>query len=184
MIPSFSGSGALPPFLGESAVDRWAASPYETTALAVAQRFGTTNERIVILRGWLSYRSALRRVGIVAGLQWIDGSFVEDVEATRGRPPGDMDIVTFAERPMEDIDESFTLMDQHPEIFDPETAKSTFHTDAYFIDLRKPPSLIVRDTAYFFGLFSHQRATALWKGMLHVALDSDDAKAIQHLDGG
>jgi hypothetical protein len=38
-------------------------------------------------------------VGIVEGFQWIDGSFIEDAEKSRGRPPADIDIITFGGRP-------------------------------------------------------------------------------------
>jgi hypothetical protein len=45
------------------------------------------------------------------------------------------------------------------------------------VDLDKKPFLIVDDTRYWFGLFSHQRVTSLWKGMLSVSLQSDDDAA-------
>ena len=37
--------------------------------------------------------------------------------------------------------------------------------------------IIVDDTKYWFGLFSHQRNSSLWKGMLSISLDSDDMEA-------
>jgi hypothetical protein len=62
----------------------------------VVLRYGVTAERAAILTGLLDYRAALRNVGIMDGFQWLDGSFVEDVEAIRSRPPSDIDVVTFA----------------------------------------------------------------------------------------
>jgi len=44
------------------------------------------------------YRAALRDLGL-NGVQWINGSFCEDVERTRGRPPGDIDLVSLIVRP-------------------------------------------------------------------------------------
>ena len=67
-------------------------------------------------------------------------------------------------------------------LLDPEQAKTVFMCDAYFVDLLKPPELLVDDTRYWFGLFSHQRETALWKGMLQVPLCSDDDAAKAFLD--
>lgn len=55
--------------------------------------------------------------------------------------------------------------------------------DAFFIDLLDPPELVVDASRYFLGLFSHQRITMIWKGMLQVRLDDaqDDADALELL---
>jgi hypothetical protein len=70
----------------------------------------------------------------------------------------------------------------HQRLFDPEEAKAAFDCDAYFVDMNKPAHLLIEDTAYWFGLFSHQRVTALWKGLLQVPLDSDDDEVRQALE--
>jgi hypothetical protein len=49
--------------------------------------------------------------------------------------------------------------------------------DGSFVDLDKKSEFVVEDTRYWFGLFSHQRVTSLWKGMLKISLHSDDDKA-------
>jgi hypothetical protein len=36
---------------------------------------------------------------------------------------------------------------------------------------------------FWFGLFSHQRETALWKGIVQIELDADDAAAVALLEG-
>lgn len=60
----------------------------------------------------------------------------------------------------------------------PAEAKRLHNCDAYFVDMgRVRPHLLVDHTRYWFGLFSHQRATALWKGMVQVPLISDDIQA-------
>ncbi len=64
-----------------------------------------------------------------------------------------------------------------PELFDPRVTKKRYLCDAYFVDLDKRSEVIVDDTRYWFGLFSHQRDTSLWKGMLKIPLCSDDAEA-------
>jgi hypothetical protein len=143
----------------------------------IVSRFGTTPERAEIVRGLLDYRDALRRAGIVEGTQWLDGSFVENCEQTRQRPPDDLDVVTIANRPSRYAPDWPAFVRANFGLFDPHAAKASYRCDAYFIDLGKKPELIVADVAYWLGLFSHQRVTALWKGMLAVPLNSDDAVA-------
>ncbi|MFZ1326869.1 MAG: hypothetical protein WAT67_12765 [Candidatus Contendobacter sp.] len=143
----------------------------------VVQHYATSSERARILTGLLDFRFELRSVGIVDGFQWLDGSFVEDVEKMRGRAPQDVDIVTFAHRPKKSLDEWKGLMKEHRTLFLPKETKARYCCDAYFVDLDKASFLIVDDTRYWFGLFSHQRATTLWKGLLSVPLQSDDDKA-------
>ena len=142
----------------------------------LVQRFGTTPERVGILNGLLAYRGVLSSLAISDGLQWLDGSFVEDVENKRGRPPGDIDIVTLARRPptIATATDWEAFVDGHPEVFDPVQTKAEFKCDAYYIDLDLLPELVVGGVIYYFGLFSHQRVTSLWKGMIAVPLISDD----------
>jgi hypothetical protein len=179
LIPAFGPSGVLPPFTGNNPTDRAQTSPYRVAMSDIVQRFSTSAERIAILRGLLDYRGALAGVGIVNGFQWLDGSFVEDCETTRQRPPGDVDIVTFAYRPppAAALLDWLRFVNQNLILFDPVQTKAQFKCDAYYVDLFKPPHISVADTVYFNGLFSHQRNTAQWKGMLLVELQSDDAAA-------
>lgn len=182
MIPPFTISGYLPPFVGADPAQPLASSPYLTTMSAIVSRFGTTAERVTILNGLLAYRELIRSRGIIRGFQWIAGSFVEDCEATRMRPPGDVDVVTFAHRSTPDPDEWGQVINNNLTVFDSQEAKATYKVEAYYIDLEKPPHLIVHDAAYWSGLFSHQRSTGLWKGMLIVDLSCDDAAAIALLE--
>jgi hypothetical protein len=177
VIPALGPSGVLPPFVGADATVRAQVSPYPTTISTIVGRFGTSTERVAILRGLLDYRAALSSVGIVQGFQWIDGSFVEDCETIRQRPPGDVDIVTFAYRPA--VGDWGQFVSHHLDLFDSTRTKAQFKCDAYYVDLHKRQHLIVTDTSYFNGLFSHQRDTQQWKGMLAVDLNSDDLAAKQ-----
>lgn len=173
MIPSFTASGALPPFVGREATDRTGSSPYGTSASEVLSQLGHTPERRQLLAGLLAYRRALRAIGIVDGYQLIDGSFTEDCETVRGRPPDDIDLVTYAKLPVSQADVS-PFMLSNLGVFDPTMTKASYSCHAFFIDLGKSPALLVEDTTYWFGLFSHQRVTALWKGMIKLPLASDD----------
>lgn len=175
IIPANTMSGVLPPYIGESSADPAGVSPYEVDFSDVVFRYATSPARVEILTGLFNYRKALAAIGIAQGFQWLDGSFVEDVETLRGRPPGDIDIVTFARRTVEDPREWYSVLVSNPHLFDPEVAKATFKCDAYFVDLSVAPELLVSNTAYWFNLFSHQRgAAATWKGMIKVSLTSDD----------
>jgi hypothetical protein len=183
MIPSLTASGALPPFIGQDPTRRADCSPYEAPISALRTAFAHTPAREALLVGLLDYREALRAAGIADGFQYIDGSFTEDCERLRGRPPGDIDVVTFAALPCAPTDR-MAFLQAHAGLFNPLQTKLTYHCDAYFVDLQKPPRLLVADSAYWSGLFSHQRVTALWKGMVQISLASDDGAVRQALAGG
>ena len=180
MIPKHNQSGVLPPFLpGQTPAGLGAMAPYRVSILHVAQRFGTNAARIGLLNGLIVFRSELRKAGISSGFQWLDGSFVEHSERTLGRPPGDVDIVTFAPRPTQYSDPATwrEFIQSRPDLFDPAQTKRQYLCDAYFVDLRSDPTFLVNQTRYWFGLFSHQRETFLWKGMLEAPIGADDADA-------
>lgn len=143
--------------------------------------FATSQERAEILRGLLRYRAALGSLGITGGFQLMDGSFVEECEKQRGRPPSDIDLVTFAHRPTSDLGAWKALLAANQQLFNPLVTKNSFRCDAYFVDLDIPPAKVVQQTFYWWGLFSHQKSTALWKGVVVVNLASDDAAAARLL---
>lgn len=173
MIPDFTQSGVLPPFIG-TPTDSATMSPYQCSILDFVVKYATTPERTMILKGFLNYRKALIESGVDTGFQWCDGSFVEDVENSRDRPPNDIDLVTFSPQ-VENISD---FLNQNKF----ENAKESFYCDAYFVNLNANPIYLVKQTRYWFGLFSHQRETGLWKGMLEIPLDSDDKQASDYLN--
>ena len=134
----------------------------------------------------VKYRSALRKAGISSGFQWIDGSFVENSEYIKSRPPLDIDTITFSYRPEKyhDIEDWLSFVQSNPALFDPEQNKKRYLCDAYFVDLFSSPLFLVNQTKYWFGLFSHQRETFLWKGMLDVPMAEDDAEVCAFLEQG
>lgn len=186
MIPSFNGSGVLPPFLpGNEPTSSAAMAPYRTSIKDLVAEFSGTPERVSILNGLLDFRRNLRNVGIEDGFQWIAGSFMEDCENNRGRPPNDVDVVTFARRPTQHQkqDEWNQFVAANQNVFSTRTVKAAHSCDAFYVDLYLPPELVVSRSRYWFGLFSHQRSTYLWKGMLEVPLVDDDAAARILLSG-
>ena len=173
----------LPPFLpGGDPTQQAAMAPYRASVTELANDFCGTTERAAILSGLLDFRETLRNIGITTGFQWVAGSFMEDCERNRGRAPNDIDIVTFARRPPQYTQQNkwTQFVNANRAIFTPSAVKKAHRCDAYYIDLMLPPEHIVSQSRYWFGLFSHQRSTYLWKGMLEVPLmDADDqARAI------
>lgn len=186
MIPAHNQSGVLPPFLpGNPPSSPGAMAPYKASLLDVVQRFSTGSDRLKIIQGLLSYRAELLKVGIVSGFQWIDGSFVENIERNKGRPPNDVDIITFANRPSKYIDQQEwkNFVGRRQDLFLPLENKRKYSCDAYYVDMNLKPELLINQTRYWFGLFSHQRDTFLWKGMLEIPLE-DDGEVKSFLSNG
>lgn len=180
-IPDFGLGNVLPPFLANDVVGAFAPrSPYLATMSELVTRFATSPERATILRGLISFREELRNLGFSTGFQWIDGSFVEHCEVVKGRPPNDIDVVSVVRRPdvhAEDAAWAQFVAQYGDTLFDQAHCKAAFRCDAYFIDLDIPPEFVSRQTAYWFGLFSHQRDTFRWKGMVQVEFECDDDAA-------
>lgn len=184
MIPRFGPSGALPPYVGHSPTDPRGVSPYLTSMSEIAGTLAMTPERARLCKGLLEYRENLRNLGVIQGFQWIDGSFCEDVEGMRGRPPGDIDLVTLLVRPptYQDTAAWNALVLSNLHVFKSDQAKARYRCEGFFIDLNAQGANIISQITYWFGLFSHQKVTSLWKGILQVDLVSDDAAASFHIN--
>lgn len=180
MIPSWNMAGVLPPIrpgmLGHSP-DR---SPYSAVLADVIERFSTSPERIKILQGLLRLRAAFHSLGVVSGFQWIDGSFLENVEALESRPPNDVDVVTYFDLPAGTSETD--LVAQDPGIFDHDQVKVAYQVDHYPVVLGKSiDEFQVRQISYWYSMWSHRR-DGLWKGFIQVSLDpAEDILALQTL---
>ena len=161
-------------------------SPYKASITELVAHFATSPERIDILAGFLRYRADLHAFGLVSGFQWVDGSFVERIDSVR--PPRDIDLVTFFERPASMAqDAAFNVAVRGAlHLFSKAQAKPRYLCDVQFVDLSQPPTHVVGQTRYWFGLFSHKRSTYQWKGMLELPLGTlaDDANAAKILNQG
>ncbi len=141
-------------------------------------RFCATTERCGILHGFLDYREALRQAGLVSGMQWVNGSFLEHVERTRLRPPQDIDVVTFF-----NLQNGMTEQDVYardPAVFNHDQVKSDYKVDGYLVNLgtgANEPLELVRESSYWYSVWSHRRDDALWKGFLQINLVDDDSTA-------
>jgi hypothetical protein len=170
-IPNWNPDGVLPPINAAFPVspDR---SPYHVSLEDIVDRFGTSNERTQILNGFMRFREELFLVGLQKGFQWLDGSFMENSEFLAGRPPNDIDVVTFYWLPTGAT--QATVLASKPELFDARQTKTDYSVDGYFVELStSAPETVVKEAAYWYGVWSHRRNDK-WKGYLQVDLDQSE----------
>jgi len=183
-LPNWNLRGLIPPIDCQhpTSPDR---SPYEVSLTDFVLRFGFTEPRRTVLKGFLQYRAALHAAGLTSGFQWLDGSFLENVEMLESRAPNDIDIVTFYDLPANKSQAE--LLQQFPDLFPTsrdtlEKIKSTYFVDAYFENLAKAPKLLVKHSSYWYSMWSHDRNQA-WKGYVQIDLAfTDDALALAQLE--
>jgi hypothetical protein len=171
-LPGFTISGLLPPYVGSDPTIPQLTSPYPTTIDVLTQHFATSPKRGEILRGFLAFRQTLASLGISDGFQWLNGSFCEHIEMREQRDPVDLDVVTFFRRPAAFKDDSVfaNFVATNKDLFTPAYTKQQFWCDAFFVDLDVEPVSVVSQARYWYGLFSHRRATGEWKGMIELAI--------------
>lgn len=165
-IPAWTADGVLPPINSSRPVSP-RRSPYTVSLTDYVLRFGDTPERRAILDGYLRYRAMLQSAGIVRGFQWLDGSFLEHVETTEGRPPNDLDVVTFYHLPRGTSQQQ--IIARFPALVDNASLKTTFRVDAYLVHLGMRPERLAEQSAYWYSVWSHRRSQ-LWKGFVQVDL--------------
>ncbi len=188
-VPDFDHNGVLPAHVGNRAADRSHMSPYPCTSTELCAKLGMTEERRRILHGFFELRDALRQLGITTGFQWLDGSFAEDAEKTRKRPPNDIDVVTFYEPVSPPLTLPATTAALLPVLRDRDATKNRFRVDHILVPLTSTRDRVadamrlVDDVRYWFGLFSHRRSDDVWKGMLQLRLDTaaDDVQAVNFI---
>ncbi len=190
-LPPFDMRGLLPPFMGEDAAtaDR---SPYQTTMPELVAAMGTSQHRRGLIRKLIAYRTLLLGDGYIKGVQFIDGSFVENIELIRNRPPQDIDVFSILHIPpkyLNNIHDWITIGLQFwaDEVVHRDKNKDRFSLDTYGIVFEEcigDPMRLINNTNYWYGLFSHQRETFAWKGFACLALDPDgDQNALDMLGG-
>jgi hypothetical protein len=178
-IPDFDHNNVLPPHLGNP-TDKSHVSPYSCSIVELCDKFSTSVERIQILKNLILFRQKMTSLGIIYGFQWLDGSFLENIEVIDGRPPKDLDVVTFfgGLGPAE----LTTIRSEFPEFANSTLSKSNFQIDHYPVDYSISPDITVEITRYWIQLFTHNRI-GLWKGILRLSLNTpiDDKHALEFL---
>ncbi len=180
-IPNFDHNGVVPPHRGDP---RIAAdlSPYPCTSRDLCERFATSPERAAILTGFLDFRERLESLGFRTGYQWLDGSFLEDIESREKRPPRDLDVVTVYWGM--DATTQTAIQTGFQEFFDPRASKANFRLDHYPFQIDFRPEVTLENTRYWMQLFNHNR-DGVWKGMLKIDLGTpvEDGEARRILAG-
>jgi len=178
-IPHWDSNGIIPPVdLKNPLVKR---SPWRVSLEDVVLTFGTSPERRKLLSGFLSFRSELHKIGLAQGFQWIDGSFLENIELLETRDPHDIDVVTFFHLPDSCTEKS--LAETFPHVFDHDNVKDTYYVDSYIINLDDMPlEFIISNSAYWYSVWSHRRDMR-WKGYFQIDLSQiNDPLAIKNLE--
>lgn len=179
-IPPFDHNNVLPPHLGNP-TDPTHLSPYSCTILELCHQFSTSANRIQILKNFIVFRQKMNFFGIIYGFQWLDGSFMENIEASERRPPSDLDVVTFYGGLSMDYQNNIKV--NFPEFSNPTLAKDIFLLDHYGVDYSFNPDVTVEQTRYWVQLFTHNRF-GIWKGILKLSLNTpiDDQNALDYLN--
>jgi hypothetical protein len=179
-IPSFDHNNVLPPHLGDP-TDRSHLSPYQCSILEVCHNFSTSANRILILKNFVRFRQRMTITGIIYGFQWLDGSFLENVEISQNRSPNDLDVVTFYGNLS--IVEQTNIRASFPEFVNPGLSKANFFLDHYIVDYSYNPDVTVEQTRYWLQLFTHNRL-GVWKGILRLPLNTpiEDQHALDYLN--
>lgn len=163
-IPDWNNLGVLPPVDPGAPPTSQARSPYLVSLKDLVMRFTTSSERWHIMNGFVRYRSALHAMGLTSGFQWLDGSFMEDVETLEQRAPGDIDVVSFVDSSSLALDPALAYVLNHDD------AKAKFQVDSYFVELIQIPSdQLVALSAYWYSVWAHRR-NHIWKGFLQIEL--------------
>ena len=176
-IPDWNPHGVLPPIAPGMAVNSTNRSPYRVGITEIIERFSYSPERIAILEGFLRFRAELHQQGLVFGFQWLDGSFLENIEDLEGRYPNDLDVVTFFAKLTPEKQRS--LVDN----FNTGYLKTECKIDNYFAQADHADYVEnSRLTAYWCSMWSHRRDGS-WKGFLQVDLDKiNDGEATNILN--
>ena len=182
MIPIYDHNMVLPPYIG-SPTNLNDISPYACTIMELCQKFASSVERKQILVNFINFRKEIRANGMASNaFQWIDGSFVENIEQSEQRPPNDIDVITF----YHGYDDTFqvNLMAALPEFGDSQLAKAKWQVDHYAVQIDYDDYLFTFDMVRYWSLlFTHNR-NGIWKGILMLQLDTaqDDDDAIVYIN--
>jgi hypothetical protein len=168
-LPDWTPAGVLPPYLqGYPANGFESCTPYPATVTELIEKLGTSLRRLEIVVGLLAYREQWYQFGITDGFQWIDGSFMEDIEATERRSPRDVDVVTWFDLPDDLTEDEFLASASH--LYDRAEIKHRYRVDAYSFAFVPDLAIMVEQAAYWYGVWAHRRDD-LWKGFLSIELN-------------
>jgi len=172
-IPDFDHNNVIPPYIG-SPTRINCSSPYKCNILEMCQRFANTTTRVELLESLIMFRLKISQLMIPIGFQWIDGSFVEDIETLENRDPNDIDVVSFIgyDKHTNVKDLKTQISQNFPEFLDSQLSKRSFSIDHYVVELNTHPLNLVDNVKYWIQLFTHNR-NQVWKGIIQIDLNTD-----------
>lgn len=178
-LPSWNAQGFLPPIAPGESGNSALRSPYLVELSEFIDQFAFSPDRIRLLEGFLKYRAELHGLQILSGFQWLNGSFLEDIETLENRSPRDIDAITFFHMPP-GLDED-TLVKSKPFLFDSVLCQHKFKVDAYISVLGNPMEKEdVQLISYWYSMWSHRRS-GFWKGFAQIDLAPDQDVACSQI---
>ena len=175
MIPAWNMAGVIPPIQPGQPGHSPNRSPYFSTLTTLIDRFSLSPERVSILNGLFAYRSALHGLGLIEGFQWLDGSFLENIEDQETRPPKDIDVVTYFHLPAGVT--QLLLHQKAGSLFDNDYVKKTYQVDAFLAILGEPVNAAsISRSTYWYSMWSHRR-DGMWKGFVQIDLSPGEDTA-------
>ncbi len=180
-VPAWDSKGILPPVHPQAAGGgSRQRSPYRCSLEELIARFGVNLHRLRLLDSFLDYRAALHLAGLVRGFQWVNGSFVQNVEISELRHPNDIDVVSHFYFPEGETERTF--FSKNPNILLPPKVKSAYGVDAYpnILGVEADKGFTEQIT-YWYSMWSHRRTDNLWKGFVEISLSPDDDAAARGL---
>jgi hypothetical protein len=176
-LPAWNNAGVLPPIKPGMPGNSAERSPYIVDLITFVDVFSLSSDRIKLLDGFLRFRESLQKIGLTSGFQWLNGSFLENIELLENRPPHDLDVVNFYNIPKGETQNSLFL--KNADLFNHDYLKGTFFIDGYFSALDGPVDADkIKIITYWYSMWSHRR-NKLWKGFVQIDLDpSRDVEAL------
>jgi hypothetical protein len=169
-IPDWDAEGYLPALLGHETMEV-SHPPYPVSLTDLVRRFRGSDRRREILSGFLGFRANLYHAGLNDGIQWINGSFVNDKMSQKGEEPGDIDVITLFNVPPGVTQQQ--LLTGSPELFGGPGVnrnKELFDVDSYFVSLNSGSvSYTTKSIAFWNNLWYHTKEGRR-KGFLSVDL--------------
>ena len=178
---SWNSAGFMPPVAVDSK-GHGIYSPYSCSILQFVKRFAISDNRRLLIEGFLKYRLTLRKaIGKDSRedknpVQWVGGSFVDDIELQEEREPRDIDVVTIY--PHKLLHNQLHL--EREKLSYPKYMLSKYGVDSYFIPIGVYPYLLeIKRIIYWHTIWSHQReGDEVCKGFLQIPLyDDTEAEA-------
>ena len=179
-IPEWDEEGFLPHTIGQPTLSS-SHPPYLVRLKDLVSHYSYSAKRQKILKGFLDFREALHQIGLWRGIQWINGSFVNDKMLQEGKEPGDIDVVTLYYPPGNQT--QITLLNRNPALFRSKSNKANYLVDSYFIDLNTSnPFYMTKNIAFWNNLWHHTEEGRR-KGFLAVNLSgTEDQVAMSVLE--